>query len=328
MAAIDGFRIAPADLGFVGLGLKRPECVLCTRSGDLYVSRWGEDGGGVTRIAADGAQLEILGRGQPIGTNGFAIAADGDFLLANLHPEANGAWRLRRDGGAEPFLLEIEGKELPPANFVGVDRLGRVWITVSTWMKPRFKAYRREVADGFIVLVDGKGARIVADGIGYTNEAIVDPSGDWLYVNETMGRRTIRFPIRADGSLGRRETVTEYGHGVYPDGLAFDAEGAVWMTSVLSNRLIRVAADGTQQVLIEDNDPAEMERIERIYQAGKLDQATMTSPRPGIMRSISSLAFGGPDRRTVYLGNLLDCRLYSFRSPVAGAEPVHWNFIW
>ena len=47
-----------------------------------------------------------------------------------------------------------------------------------------------------------------------------------------------------------------------------------------------------------------------------------------IMRSVSSIAFGGPDRRTVYLGNLLDQRIYSFRSPIPGAAPSHWNFVW
>ncbi len=44
------------------------------------------------------------------------------------------------------------------------------------------------------------------------------------------------------------------------------------------------------------------------------------------LKNISSIAFGGPDRRTAYLGNLLDDRIYRFDSPVAGAELVHWHF--
>lgn len=323
------FRVRPAELTLVGGGLKRPECVLCTASGDIYVSHWSDKGGGITRIANTGAQHDIVGRGVAIGTNGFAITAEGDFLLANLHPEGGGgAWRLKRDGTAEPFLTEIDGRRLPPANFVGADREGRVWITVSTWHEPRYLAYRRDVADGFVVLVDGRGARIVADELGYTNEAIVHPSGEWLYVNETMARRTTRFPILEGGRLGGRETVAEYGAGVFPDGLAFDETGGVWMTSVLSNRLIHVAPDGTQTVVIEENDPEELARIEAIYQSGKLSHEHMSSIRTEIMKSISSIAFGGPDRRTVYLGNLLDERLYSFRSPVAGARPPHWDFTW
>ena len=41
---------------------------------------------------------------------------------------------------------------------------------------------------------------------------------------------------------------------------------------------------------------------------------------------VSSLAFGGPDLRTVYLGCLLDDGLYRFRSPVAGRTPFHWHY--
>ena len=49
----------------------------------------------------------------------------------------------------------------------------------------------------------------------------------------------VEFPEAAPpvaGALGPRETVTEYGHGVYPDGLEFDAEGGFWVTSIVSNR--------------------------------------------------------------------------------------------
>ena len=35
------------------------------------------------------------------------------------------------------------------------------------------------------------------------------------------------------------------------------------------------------------------------------------------LANVSSLAFGGPDRRTAYLGSVLGNRLLSFRSPVA-----------
>ncbi len=323
---IGGFRVGPGELGFLGAGLKRPECVLCTANGDTYISNWE---GGVTRIAAGGEQHDIVDTTRAIGTNGFAITAEGDFLCANLHADGGGgAWRVRRDGTSEPFLVEIDGRALPPANFVGVDKAGRVWITVSTWREPRSLAYRPEVADGFVILVDGRGARIVLDDCGYTNEAIVDPTGEWLYVNETMGRRTRRHRIRDDGTLGPRETVTEYGDGVYPDGLALDEAGGVWMTSVISNRVIHVAPDGAQTVVIEENDPETLAETERAYRDGTLSADHMGKVDAEIMRSVSSIAFGGADRRTVYLGNLLDERIYTFRSPIAGAAPSHWNFTW
>jgi sugar lactone lactonase YvrE len=180
------------------------------------------------------------------------------------------------------------------------------------------------VADGYIILIDGKGPRIVADGVGYTNEAIVDPTGEWLYVNETMARRTSRYAIQGDG-LGRRETFVEYGAGTYPDGLAFDEEGAFWMTSVVSNRVIRVTTDRQQRIVLEENDPAHLAMVETAFQAGEMGREHLDNIQTEVMQSISSIAFGGPDRRTAYLGNLLDATLYTFRSPVPGAEPSHWN---
>lgn len=318
------FNVPLEGLEFFGRDLTRPECVLCLESGVTFVSNWN---GGVTRIAADGTPQHILAEGtpHPIGVNGFAITPEGDFLLADLNADGGGVWRLRTDGSAEPFLLEIDGQRIPPTNFVGVDAKGRAWITVSTRHEPRDKAYRQDVADGYIIMVDKGTARIVAEGIGYTNEAIVDPSGEWLAVNETFGRRTSRFPIAADGSLGPRETVTEYGAGVYPDGLAFDEAGGIWMTSVVSNRLVHVAPDGTQTIVYEDCDNDALDAVEAAFQAGELGREHLDSVVSQVARSISSIAFGGPDRKTAYLGNLLDDKIYTFRSPVAGAAPSHWR---
>ena len=214
---------------------------------------------------------------------------------------------------------------MPPANFVGVDARGRTWITVSTWQEPRSLAYRPEVADGFIVLVDEQGPRMAAEGIGYTNEAIVAPGGDWLYVNETFGRRTSRYPILAGNALGQRETHAEYGPGTFPDGLAFDEAGGVWITSVISNRVIHVGRDGRQTMVFQENDPETLAGIEQVFQRGNLGREHLDTIASEVAQSVSSIAFGGADRKTVFLGNLLDDKLYTFKSPVAGAAPSHWE---
>jgi sugar lactone lactonase YvrE len=302
-----------------GRDLERPECVHCTAQGDVFVSDWR---GGVTRIRPDGTQTLIRGD-RPIRTNGFAILPDRSFLLAHLDEREGGVWRLSLEGKLEPFLLEVEGRPLPPTNFVFSDR-ERTYITVSTRLVPRGPARKPGHADGFIVCFDKRGARIAADGLGFTNEAKVDPSGQWLYVNETFGKRTSRFPVSRSG-LGEREIVAEFGHGVFPDGLDFDAEGGLWITSVYSNRLIHVAPDGRQQVMLEDNDPEFVDAIEHEFARGSLAEAG--NPRvPALrIRNLSSSAFGGHDLRTIFLGCLQDRRIYRMPSPVAGARPPHWD---
>ena len=284
----------PDQLRPLGQGLVRPECVQARPDGSVVVSHFG---GGVTRIAPDGTTEDLLGSGDPVvTTNGFAAMPDGTYLCAKLSPPG-GIWRVTPDGRQEPFLSEIEGRPLPPCNFVSRDWQGRIWVTVSTWIEPRDKAYRPNVADGFVILVEDGDARIVAEGLGYTNEAIPDPAGEWLYLNETFGRRTSRFRFTDEG-LGPRETVATYGAGTFPDGLAFDEDGGLWVTSIVSNRLIRIAPDGTQSILFEDSDAAWLEEVEAAFQAGTLGRPHLDQNRSRVVKHLSSLAFGGPDRRT------------------------------
>jgi hypothetical protein len=232
--------------------------------------------------------------------NGIALRRSGSFLLADLGEKQGGVFELFRDGRVAPFLAEVDGVELPPTNFVAEDAAGRVWITVSTRKSPRSLDYRPDCAGGFIVLADAKGARIVADGIGYTNEAIVSPDGVWHYVNETFGRRLSRLPIRPDGSLGVKEVVTAFGTGTYPDGLTSDAQGHVWITSIVSNRVIRVAPNGAQQLVLEDADPAHVEECEAAYVSGTLGRAHLDGHRPPAPQHRASRR--RPDLRTAYLG--------------------------
>ena len=204
------------SLQFRGSNLQRPECVLCTKAGNLYAADWRV---GVTQIKPDGEQISFIAQAGDfqIKPNGIALMPDGSFLLTHLGDEVGGVYQLTRDGHLSPFLIEMDGEVLPPTNYVHLDARGRVWITVSTRISPRAEAYRPDIADGYIILVEDGQARIVADNLGYTNECLVHPSGIWLYVNETFGRRLSRFNIADDGSLSNKETVTEFGAGIFPD---------------------------------------------------------------------------------------------------------------
>lgn len=316
------------EVSFAGSGLVRPECVLATAAGSLYVADWR---GGVAHIRPDGSQTLYAGRSADIPEgprpNGIALEPDGAFLFANLGTELGGVWRIDRTGQIRPVLTEVEGEPIPPSNFVVRDAPGRLWLTVSTRLRPRSLDYRRGAATGFIVVMDQKGARIVADGLGFTNECALDPSGSWLYVNETYARRLSRFPLDADGDLGPKEVVAEFGYGQYPDGLAFDVEGQVWVASIISNQLLRVdPRTGLVTVVLEDGDPEHIAWVEAAYEAEALGRPHMDTIRSARLRNISSIAFGGADLRTAYLGCLLGDAIASIPTPVAGSPPVHWRW--
>ena len=309
------FRHGPVSISQlepVGNDLHRPECVLAQPNGDLFVPDWR---GGVTRVTPGGSQETWLARTtHDVRPNGIALLPDGSFLLASLGG-AGGVWRLERNGRLAPFVTEVDGVTLPPANFVTSDHLGRVWISVSTRRAPRQDGWRPDVADGFIVLVDDSGARVVADGLHYANEVRPDPSGTWLYAVETFGRRLIRFPLARDGTLGLRETIVTLGHGCFPDGFAFDDEGGIWIASLVSNRLLRLH-NGTIETVLEDVNLDYMDAVERAFGAGEMGRDHL-GPIPGTtLQQLTSVAFGGPDGHMVFLGSLHGRCVYWFRASV------------
>jgi hypothetical protein len=270
----------------------------------------------------------ILGRGvKEFLPNGFALLPDRSFMIANLGP-SGGVWRMLRDGELVPELLEVDGMSLPPTNFANAEHTTgtlRLWVSVSTRKVPREQAMRSDIADGYIVLKDAGGTRIVADELGFTNENKLDPSGRWLYVNETMARRLSRFALKGDG-LGPRETVAEFSDGIFPDGFEFDAEGGIWIASVVSNRLLRIAPDGSQTVVLDDGDPEVIARAERHFVEHRFTRADIDAGRDGVLGNLASVTFGGPDLKTVYLGSLFAERIATFRSSIAGATPLHWGY--
>ena len=156
---------------WVGSGLARPECVLTTAKGEVFV---GDHHSGIAEIGKP--KRDIVGAPPGFLPNGVAMRSDRQFLLANLGP-GGGVWRLDHDWRLYPHLLEADGEMLRVCNFVGVDTQGTEWISVSTRQHPREKSFRPGFGDGFIVRRDAQGAHIVADGIGFTNECRVDPTG-------------------------------------------------------------------------------------------------------------------------------------------------------
>lgn len=315
-------RVLVADLERLGSGLNRPECVLPMPSGDVYVPDWL---GGVTLVHPNGTS-ETWRAAPPaidLRPNGVALLPDGSFLIANLG-DTGGVWRLERTGRLAPVVVEADGIALPPANFVTVDDRDRIWISVSTRHLPRQRAWRADVADGFVVLVDQAGPRVVADGLHYTNEVRPDPSGEWLYVVETFGRRIRRFPIRSGGALGTPEIVLSLGTEFFPDGFAFDAAGGLWVTSLVSNRLLRFHGDQLHTVL-EDVNREFVRAAETAFTSGVMAADHLGTIPGTFLQQLTSVGFGAPDRQSVYLGTLHGSSVYRFRTMVSGAEMPYWR---
>jgi sugar lactone lactonase YvrE len=317
----------PSSFRRIGAGLMRPECVLAHRSGLLIASDW-HGAGGVALIGASGRVRRITARAwhEALRPNGIALIPGGRVLLAHLGEHSGGVFALDPDGSVTPIVTEVDGRALPPTNFVLADSQGRLWITVSTRHVPRSAAWRADIADGCIVLaIPGERPRIVADHLGYTNEVTLSADGGTLYAVETYARRLAAFDVAADGALSGKRIVATFGPGDFPDGIALDAEGAIWVACIIGNRILRVTPDGAIAVMADAADAAHVAQAEQAWRGGCLTRALVDAGCDPHFRNISSLAFGGPDLSTLFVGCLLGDAILAVRSPVPGHPPPHWT---
>lgn len=112
------------------------------------------------------------------------MADDGTIIVANIGTGT--IQKLHPDGRAEEFLTEVDGVKLSTANYVYIDSKNRFWLAFSTRESHWWPAAAKPRPDGYIVLLDEKGARIVRDDIYFTNEIRLDANEEYLYVAETM----------------------------------------------------------------------------------------------------------------------------------------------
>ena len=332
---IDGFTVDPSSISYTGEGLQRPECILAARDGSL----WAADArGGVVHIFPDGSQQLVTQRAETTfasatddetrfiaGTlpNGLAFARNGDVVISNF-----GTDRLEvmtRDGETRVLVDSIDGEPIGKVNFVLRDSRDRLWLTISTRTKNWMRAISPCIADGYIALYDQGRLRIVADGFHFTNEIRLDAREEWLYVAETTARRITRLRVQEDGSLTDREIFGPADHGAFIDGIAFDAHGNLWGTHVMTDRIFAITPEGEMRIILDDDHNSAAGQA--LMDAFARDEATpelMLTCCGTIAPWFSSVTFGGPDLRTVYIGSLRAHRIPYFRSPVPGLPMVHW----
>jgi len=307
------FKLRAADFGTFGHDLQRPECVWIDADG-IWVS---DARGGISRLAADGAP-QLLGSGihEP---NGFSRRSDGSFVVAGIGD--GGLHEISPTGKTSKLLDSFEGLPLGAVNYACAQGTDRIWLSVMTRGLPWHTALSGRRIDGYVLRIDGDAERceIVADGLDLTNEVKVSPDGRHLYAVETFARRIVRFPLGRDGSLGERETVgpDSLGGDALPDGITFDDFGNLWITVINQNGLFVIDRRGDVHVVYRDPNPDAVRALTAslLQRSGTVDQLAACAAVTGPLRLPTSVAFGGPDRRTGYVGSVGLTTLATFRIP-------------
>jgi sugar lactone lactonase YvrE len=251
--------------------------------------------------------------------NGFSRRPDGSFVVAGI---ADGALHLISATGDTRALLDrFEGRPLGAVNYACADGPDRIWLSVMTRGLPWHTALSARHVDGYILRIESQGTRceIVADGLDLTNEVKLSPDGRFLYAVETFGRRVVRFAIRRDGSLGDKETFgpDSLGADVLPDGITFDAFGNLWVTVINQNGLWVIDRRGAVHVVFRDPNPRAVADVAGAvtHRNGSVEHLAACAAVTGPLRLPTSLAFGGPDARTAYVGSVGLPHLATFRLP-------------
>jgi sugar lactone lactonase YvrE len=286
-------KIELSHVQTIGEGLFRPEGVMALDDRCLYAA----DGRGrIAHVRPDG-RTSFLGElgGVP---NGICIDGRGNCIVANI---GNGRVQsLRPDGSHEVLLTEAEGARLPSPNFPVVDSRGRLWVSNSTFRENLDEALQYPGPDGSIILFEQGRARIVADRIYFANGLAIDPEERHLYAAETMLRRILRFKIQPDGSLSHREI---YGPPVlaplgFPDGIAFDEAGNLWVTFPAWNAVGYLTPRRELEMVLED-------------------------PERRVLQRPSNICFGWENRKTAFIGSLDGNEIPYFQVPHPGARLIH-----
>lgn len=313
------------NISTIGHSLARPESVLTTVTGDVFASHKGH---GVMRICPDGRQFLLNGPakfgGTPLIPNGIALRKDGSFLVANIS-DAGGLYKLDAEGLR--LFHDCSGSTvMPPVNFVTVDTLGKTWVSISSSMSPRSLAYRRNVKNGYVGLINENGEfEVVLEGLHYTNEVRPDYENGWLYVAETFGQKITRVRLDENGVYGEPELFVQFPTGAFVDGLELDGAGGLYAACIVSSELYHVDPDGNPTLIVGERHDEWVQIVETALDHETMSREHFDSSPSKALPNISSVAFIGEGREQVVCGNLLGSSLPIVNVPQPGPEPVHWN---
>lgn len=195
-----------------------------------------------------------LGGAVPVGEPARLLIAGADGLVEHD----------LRTGGQRLVQHPLAGVEQTQYNDAKSDREGRVWLTTSHTeeTEPRGGLFRLE-QDG-AVQVDG--GFVVGNGPAFS------PSGETMYLSDSLAHRVLAYTVEPGGDVHGRHTFVSIAPPAMPDGLTVDAQGFVWVA------LWAGAA------------------VHRYSPEGQLD-AVIRLPA----RHATSVAFGNADLRTLFI---------------------------
>jgi gluconolactonase len=219
--------------------LDHPEGVAVHRDGSVWC---GGERGQIYRVDPEGGAFEEVAS-----TGGFSLGMafdrDDDLVVCDLKHAA--VMKVdTRTGRVERLSAGAADRSMSIPNYPAFDREGRLYVSDSH----RFGTPGPGV---FRVDPDGTTTLWYDLDVVFANGLALAPDGSSLYVVETFANDVFRIPIDEDGSAGEREEVASL-PGAWPDGLAFDVEGNLYVGCYEPSQVLRIDPGGTVEVLFRE----------------------------------------------------------------------------
>jgi gluconolactonase len=263
--------------------------------------------GHICRLTRDGKSVVFNDK---IGSNGLLFDRQGRLLVCDSAGRRMA--RIDREGAVTVLTDRYQGKRYNTPNDLTLDGQNRIYFSDPRYGNRDTMDIRdeqgRTVEGVYRIDPDGRVTRVIGREVERANGVLVSADGKVLYVadnnNDTAGgaRKLWRFGLRGDGSvdLPSRTLVYDWGNGRGPDGLKQDRKGRLYVAAGLN----------------KPNPPFEpaTDRKGGIYVLSPEGKLLAFQPVP--RDEVTNCAFGGEDRRTLYVTG--GGTLYSIRTTTPG----------
>ncbi len=248
-------------------GLDHPEGIATHPGGSVWA---GGEAGQIYKIYPEGNAFEIvadtkgfnLGIAFSPGSQWLAICDNGNKCVRNLNLEN---MQLRK------FAEGAEGIRFKIPNYPVFDQDGNLYVSDSG----EFNTITGKI---FKFDIHGNGIIWHKGPFSFTNGMALDGEKKFLYVVSSWLPGVERILINDDGSAGEKEIYCTLPKTI-PDGIAFDANGNLYITCYTPNAIYKVTPDRLTSLLVDD-----------------WEAHTLANP--------TNIAFGGPAMDQLFTANL------------------------